>query len=195
MMSRGVKNLSTVDDFLRKIWLECCGHLSAFRSPKRSAYGEIAASKKLYNFIKGDKILHEYDFGTTTESLITIIGNTKRKPQKENVRLLARNVPLEIKCWTCAAPAQYICTECVYDYRNPFYCDKCIKKHEHDDMLLPVTNSPRMGQCGYEGELDAFTFKPGDEINEHTTEHKKTERTKKKREHIVVEGQISFDED
>ena len=155
------KNLSTVDIFLRKIWLECCGHLSAFRSPKRSAYGEIAASKKLYNFIKGDKILHEYDFGTTTESLITIIGNTKRKPQKENVRLLARNVPLEIKCRTCAAPAQYICTECVYDYRNPFYCDKCIKKHEHDDMLLPVTNSPRIGQCGYEGELDVFTFKPG----------------------------------
>ncbi|MCL2426791.1 MAG: DUF6398 domain-containing protein, partial [Oscillospiraceae bacterium] len=49
---------------------------------------------------------------------------------------------------------------CVYDYRNPFYCSKCVKKHEHDDMLLPVTNSPRMGECGYDGELDVFTFDP-----------------------------------
>ena len=26
------------------------------------------------------------------------------------------------------------------------------------DMLLPIVNSPRMGVCGYEGELDVYTF-------------------------------------
>ena len=178
------KTLSTVDGFLRKIWLECCGHLSAFRSPKRSEYREIAASKKLYNFTKGDKILHEYDFGTTTESLITVIGRIKRTPQKENVRLLARNVPLALGCAKCGAPAQYFCTECVYDYRNPLYCDKCIKKHEHDDMLLPVTNSPRMGECGYEGELDVFTFNPGsiEKKQQDLSKDKKAKKRKKQEE-------------
>ncbi|MCM1525550.1 MAG: hypothetical protein NC120_13975 [Ruminococcus sp.] len=29
--------LSTLDNFLRKIWLECCGHMSAFRSQEISA--------------------------------------------------------------------------------------------------------------------------------------------------------------
>jgi hypothetical protein len=175
------KSLSTVDKFLRKIWLECCGHLSAFRTPNRSEYREIAASSKLYNFSKGDKIIHEYDFGTTTESLITIIGSTNRKPQKRSVRLLARNVPLELECAKCGASAQYFCTECVYDYHNPLYCGKCIKKHEHDDMLLPVTNSPRMGECGYEGELDVFAFK--------------LDRVKEKQQHMNIKKKIKKTEE
>jgi len=186
------KSLSTVDTFLRKIWLECCGHLSAFRSPKRSEYREIAASMKLYNFTKGDKILHEYDFGTTTESLITVIGITKRKPQKENVRLLARNVPFAMECAKCGAPAQYFCTECVYDYRNPFYCDKCIKKHEHDDMLLPVTNSPRMGECGYEGELDVFAFNPDsiEKTQQDLSKDKKSKKCEKQVENIIEKHDV-----
>jgi len=27
-------------------------------------------------------------------------------------------------------------------------------------MMLPVTNSPRMGVCGYCGELDTYEFVP-----------------------------------
>ncbi|MDR2571091.1 MAG: DUF6398 domain-containing protein [Oscillospiraceae bacterium] len=179
------KSLSSVDKFLRKIWLECCGHLSAFRSQNRSEYREISIGSKLYNFTKGDKIIHEYDFGTTTNSLVTIIGSTIRKPQKMNVRLLARNVPLEFECAKCGVPAQYFCTECVYDNRNPLYCGKCIEKHEHDDMFLPVTNSPRMGECGYDGELDVFAFKP-DRIEEKqqdlNNKKKKIKKTKEQNE-------------
>jgi len=152
------KTLAAVDGFLRKIWLECCGHLSAFRSPKRTERFDIPKSWKLSSFITGDKILHEYDFGSTTTTLITVVGETTRKPQREVVRLLARNVPVDYKCEECGAPADYICMDCVYDSDNPFYCDDCGEKHEHEDMLLPVANSPRMGVCGYEGEQDTFTF-------------------------------------
>jgi hypothetical protein len=48
-----------------------------------------------------------------------------------------------------------------YTADNPFLCDGCAKTHEHEGMLLPVTNSPRMGECAYDGELDTWTFEPG----------------------------------
>jgi len=152
------KQLSDIDAFLRKIWLECCGHLSGFRYPKRSVSTDIAMNRRLSTFSVGDQILHEYDYGSTTESLITIVGKCVRLPQKAAVRLLARNVAPEFQCVDCGKPARYICTECIYDSYNPFYCAKCGKKHIHDDMLLPVTNSPRLGVCGYDGELDTFSF-------------------------------------
>lgn len=151
------KPLSGVDSFLRKIWLECCGHLSKF-SGYGHGYGEVGKARKLQVFSVGDTLLHEYDFGTTTETIITIVGQTTRKKQRETARLLARNVPPTFECATCGKPAAYICTECMYDSDNPFYCRECGEKHDHDDMLLPVTNSPRMGECGYDGELDVFTF-------------------------------------
>jgi len=149
--------LSTVDTFLRKIWLECCGHMSGFFGSSRE---EIGKNRKLGTFSVGDKLLHEYDFGTTTETLITVAGETMRKAQKQSVRLLARNVPPAFSCSSCGEPASALCAECVYDSDNPFFCDACGAKHAHDDMLLPVTNSPRMGECGYCGELDVFDFKP-----------------------------------
>ena len=67
--------LKEIDNFLRDLWLECCGHLSAFHiggisyvsSPDKS-YGDrsmnITVGKAL---IPGMSFSHEYDFGTTTE--------------------------------------------------------------------------------------------------------------------------------
>lgn len=150
-------SLSSVDAFLREIWLECCGHMSGFFGAGRS---EIGKSRKLGAFSIGDKLRHEYDFGTTTETMITIMAESSRKKQKEAVRLLARNVPPVCLCSVCGAPATVLCTECMYDSDNPFLCHSCGEKHEHDEMLLPVANSPRMGECGYGGELDVFAFDP-----------------------------------
>ena len=147
--------LSAVDAFLRAIWLECCGHMSEFSGPGRATVGK---QRKLGTLSVGDKLSHQYDFGTTTETIVTIVGETTRKTQKESVRLLARNIPPAFSCASCGEPATAICTECVYDSDNPFFCKTCGEAHEHDDMLLPVTNSPRMGECGYEGELDTFIF-------------------------------------
>lgn len=146
------RSLTVLDSFLRKIWLECCGHMSGFRGAGKST--------KLSSLEPGYQFIHEYDYGDTTETLITVIGRIKRPPQKGIVRLLSRNVPPQFTCAGCGAPAEYICTECQYDSDNPFYCARCGEEHEHGDMLLPVVNSPRMGVCGYCGELDTFEYVP-----------------------------------
>ena len=152
------KTLSTVDSFLRKIWLECCGHLSEFFIDN---YVPIGSGRKLGNFAAGDKFFHQYDFGTTTETALTVIGNIRRAPQKKVVRLLARNTPPVFHCEDCGKPADYFCVECANKTDNPFYCEKCCENHEcGEEMLLPAVNSPRMGECGYTGEFDAFEFDP-----------------------------------
>lgn len=147
--------LSTLDSFLRKIWLECCGHMSAFRSQ----YEDVGMANKIGSFNMGDVLLHEYDFGSTTETLITVIGTVYRKQQR-GVRLLARNVPITFSCCKCGSPAELIDTE-DYDSENPFYCLKCAEKNDElYELALPVTNSPRMGVCGYTGETDTLAFVP-----------------------------------
>lgn len=151
------KTLSSVDSFLRKIWLECCGHMSGFTVGRQY---EVGKSRKLSMFAVGDKLRHEYDYGSTTECDITIAAKINREPQREIVRLLARNVPPQFKCKTCGEPAEYICCECIWQKEDSLYCADCADEHEHDDMMLPISNSPRSGECGYEGELDTFEFDP-----------------------------------
>ena len=144
------KTLNALDKFLRKIWLECCGHLSEFQGAGKST--------KVGNLREGSQFLHLYDFGSTTETLITVIGTTWRPPQREAVRLLARNIPPQFPCIKCGAPALYVDTERFWNDEDPFYCEKCAEKYANEEILLPVTNSPRMGVCGYAGELDTFAF-------------------------------------
>lgn len=148
-------DLSVLDSFLRKIWLECCGHMSAFSGQ----YGEVDMTRKIGTFNTGDILLHEYDFGSTTETLITIVSTVYRKQQR-GVRLLARNIPMTFVCRKCGKPAELINTE-DFDDPNPFYCISCAKKDDElYEMSLPITNSPRMGVCGYTGELDTYAFDP-----------------------------------
>jgi hypothetical protein len=151
------KTLSALDSFLRKIWLECCGHLSKFDDER----DEIANNRKLGSFTAGDTFLYMYDFGSTTDIAITVIGRIMRKPQKGIVRLLARNIPPDFKCVGCRKAADSICLEYVEPFEDKFYCADCAEKNEDDDHpMLPVTNSPRMGVCAYDGELDTFEFHP-----------------------------------
>lgn len=152
-----VKNtLAVLDWFLRRIWLECCDHMSAFYAKR---YQGMPDNRKLSTFPVGVKFMHHYDFGSTTETTITVVGPTWRPPQQEAVRLLARNVPPQFQCSMCGAPATHICPEERYYSENPFYCEECAEKREVD-FMLPVTNSPRMGVCGYEGERDTYAFVP-----------------------------------
>lgn len=153
------ETLESVDEFLRKIWLECCQHMSAFRM-KQEYWDEDTDYGKEFevgSFPTGTQLIHEYDFGSTTETLITFMGKIRRPPQKEAVRLLARNVPPKFFCSVCGAEADFIDTEAAYSSENPFFCTKCAKDRDQC-LLLPVTNSPRMGVCGYEGEYDHYAF-------------------------------------
>lgn len=142
--------LEAVDKFLRQIWCECCGHLSAFRIDRN----EFAKSRQISVLTVGDKLLYEYDFGSTTEIMLTIVSEISRPKQRQKVRLLARNEPLLHVCSTCGVPATLMSSP----WDNEFFCDACVKKVEDEGYLLPIVNSPRSGECGYGGEEDKWTF-------------------------------------
>lgn len=148
-------SLIDLDDFLRKIWLECCDHLSAFFE---TGYDELPMTRKIRGFDEGHKLRYEYDFGSTTDLVVTFMAKTKRPMQSDAVRLLARNKPFEYKCRVCGKPAAYIATELIYREDDPYFCKDCYE--ERSEFLLRITNSPRMGVCGYEGELDVYAFEP-----------------------------------
>ena len=145
-------SLSSVDKFLRQIWCECCGHLSAFRMGGR----DLGKARKLSTLDLGDVFLYEYDFGTTTEIIVTIVDEISRVKQREKVQLLARNIPPQELCERCGALAAVV--DPLDEYA--ILCHKCAESAEDDSILLPITNSPRSGECGYDGELDIWTFDP-----------------------------------
>ncbi len=145
--------LEDLDDYLRKIWLECCGHLSAF------SYGKWLEELSMTTRIRqvcadGRTLTYIYDFGSTTELQIKIFREvTSAMSIKDDIILLARNAEPVIPCDNCGKhPAKHICTECQWDDAG-WLCEKCAATHEcGEEMFLPVVNSPRTGVCAYTGE-------------------------------------------
>lgn len=161
---RETAELKDLDSFLRDIWLECCGHLSAFNingisyeimPDKDSFWGEPAKSMnyKLKSVLgKGMTIGYEYDFGSTTELEITVVNYRIGYWKKEKLTILSRNNPPVYMCDECGEkPAAAICMECIYEGCG-FLCEDCAETHEcGEEMQLDICNSPRMGVCGYMG--------------------------------------------
>jgi hypothetical protein len=166
-------SLEQLDGFLRNIWLECCGHLSAFTIDGVRYSSYLDADGPIFSFI-GDPFFHkeeddmesdlidvvevgkefsyEYDFGSTTELRLKIADKYETPTSKASIKVLSRNEPVEETCVDCEQPATQVCTECYYESPGT-YCDKCLPKHDcGDDMALPLVNSPRAGVCGYTGE-------------------------------------------
>ncbi len=159
--ARADTTLKKLDAFLRDTWLECCGHLSAFHIGGRSymymytttGLGGRSMNAKLDTVLtQGTVMSHEYDFGSTTELGLTVLGERTGPAPDKPVRLLARNDPPASVCQECGQPATQVCTECLWSDTEGWFCDKCADEHEHDEeMFLPVVNSPRVGVCGYSG--------------------------------------------
>ena len=148
--------LKTLDRFLRDIWLECCGHESAFFVGN---YEQLSKNTMVGMLRDGLKLHYEYDFGSTTELTITVVGTLLRPKQRRSVRLLGRNEPIRFLCGKCGKEADWICCECEWADQYPYFCEDCMESHPHDSAL-PIVNSPRMGVCGYCGEDDVYTFDP-----------------------------------
>lgn len=151
--------LEDLDHFLRNIWLECCGHLSAFTiegtAYSRSPMGEYE-EKNMY--VALGKVLgvrmkfyYEYDFGTSTDLTLKVVSEREGGAKDESIQLLARNEAPLIKCMECEEAASQVCSQCVYSGEG-WLCDKCAGEHEcGEEMFLPVVNSPRVGMCAYTG--------------------------------------------
>lgn len=151
--------LEDLDDFLRSIWLECCGHMRAFTieettyasSPMRE-FDERGMKATLGNVLRsGMKFHYEYDFGSTTELALRVVSEREGEMKGRSVELLARNEPPAITCSSCGKRATSVCAECIWS-DGGWLCDECAAKHEcGEEMLLPVVNSPRVGVCAYTG--------------------------------------------
>jgi hypothetical protein len=157
--------LEHLDQFLRDIWLECCGHLSQFRIGDQSYLvpmamdgwwdpGAESMDVRLTEVLRlKDKFEYEYDFGSTTD-LGGQIYAVREGVLRRQLRILARNDLPRLQCAGCGTEAQVICVDC-WD----LFCEACLVDHGCGaEMTLPVVNSPRMGVCGFTGEYDFDDF-------------------------------------
>jgi hypothetical protein len=168
--------MASLDQFLRDIWLECCGHLSAFRIEGKKQRGagrglaallamragawrepdEVEMEDRVGDVIsKGTKLSYDYDFGSTTRLTLKGVGEREGRIVKPGeVLLLARNDPPEIPCGKChKTAATIIDMENAYR-KSGWLCARCAEKAglSEEEMTLPVVNSPRTGVCGYTGD-------------------------------------------
>ena len=166
--------LQKIDTLLRQIWLECCGHMSAFNYPQQKKispmnflqafakgkihlgeYDDIDKNKKVSHIFREDlKLEYEYDFGSTTQLQLIVVKEFNIAADQPIV-LLSRNEPLALLCEMCGKkPATQLCSVCKDE--NTF-CQACAKKHAKkcpdfaEYANMPIVNSPRMGVCAYEG--------------------------------------------
>lgn len=152
--------LEDLDSFLRRIWLECCGHMSAFTiegktysvAPMAELDDESMETRLDEILSPGMKFRYEYDFGSTTHLAMKVVSQEQKQIKDELITVLAMNEPPSIPCMSCGKMATQLCSECHWSGEG-WLCDECAAEHEcGEDMLLPVVNSPRVGVCGYTGQ-------------------------------------------
>lgn len=167
----GSATLLDLDLYLRRIWLECCGHLSAFRIAgaeyslgdelgwgEERSIDEVAADDV---FGAGLTFTYQYDFGTTTQLSLRCLDQRRGQPTTAHpIRLMARNDPVEVPCGECGKPARSICMDCLYEGETEsagYVCeDHAVAHATHDDYgsMMPLFNSPRTGVCAYDGPAE-----------------------------------------
>ena len=166
----GSATLFDLDHYLRRIWLDCCAHMSAFTirnvqyledfgAPFSLESGESLDARADAVFAPGLSFAHEYDFGTPTELSLRVMHQRRGRPTTDHaIVLMARNAALTIPCVECEKPAQLICLDCEYEGApgEGHICLDHIAGHvKHDDYgKMPIFNSPRSGVCGYDGPAE-----------------------------------------
>lgn len=166
--------LEELDAFLRRIWVECCGHWSVFQIAGRtySASPSVDLADQGINIALADVLrpgsgfAYEYDICEPTDLFLEVVSEREGElvgkpiellgnPLAAPTRLLARNDPPVMPCDSCGAPATQVCSE----RRNAaarWLCDACAPEDEWgDDIFLPIVNSPRTGVCAYMGSEPA----------------------------------------
>ena len=153
----GSAKLKDLDRYLRAIWLDCCDHLSKFTV---KGWGtEIPSSwtaERVFDSLP--EITHLYDFGTTSETVIRVVGSSEGKPlTRHPITLMARNDLAKEPCMECDARATHFCQECMIERdETGMLCDEHAEDHSCSNYGGPISlvNSPRLGMCGYDGPAE-----------------------------------------
>jgi len=157
---RGSATLKKLDDYLRKIWLECCGHMSQFYLGKSNG-SEIPMNARIADlFYPGAELTHIYDFGTPSETIIKTVAVREGKPLTSHpITMLFRNEMPEYECSECENISSWLCMDCLIEEGEwVTLCDRHEKTHSHnadeDAQTIRLVNSPRLGLCGYTGPAE-----------------------------------------
>ena len=146
----GTLGLVHIDQFIRDIWVECCGHLSGFRI-RGKFYQDHSMNTRLNDILDIDeKFEYEYDFGSTTYLNLEVVDIIQVSSSFSQIEIIARNHDIKHECETCGKEAKF------FNYENDKWeCGNCID--ENNDMISEIEycNSPRDGICGYEGHKEA----------------------------------------
>ena len=127
-----------------------------------NSYREQDMSAELGEVLKvGQKFFHEYDFGSTTELALRVVGEREGVVAEDEdgdpiaVEVMARNEPPVVACRVCGKPATKVAAGYYY-VGDGALCDICAKsdRNEYEDSFLPIVNSPRVGVCGYTGDQE-----------------------------------------
>jgi len=155
---KGSATLSDLDRYLRAIWLECCDHLSVFfvGSWRGEEIPMRARAERVFR--PGVQLMHIYDFGTSSQTLLKVVGVREGKALTSHpIVLMARNDLPEMYCMECGQPAVALCLACLYELNKlGTLCEEHVQDHLHEDYgePMPLVNSPRMGMCGYCGPAE-----------------------------------------
>ncbi len=150
--------LAELDGFLRKTWLECCDHASAFTiqgkdfacSPSGDSDEDDEEIRLCDVLQPGMELTHEYDFGSTTHLKLKVVGPREGVAKESGMQLLARNDMHEFYCELCESlQPKIICPDCALRGKG-WMCEACAAVHECDpDSFRAIRNSPRVGICRY----------------------------------------------
>lgn len=157
--------LAELDQYLRDVWLECCGHLSSFFVGSAEYKWQIFEMDELFAAF-GERELktmdvelglvapprtqfsYWYDYGTTTTLRLRSMGELDGD-RGGHITLLARNDAPAIDCSMCGAPATWVSpSDDDWIAMTAGLCDNCAPA---SDYRLPIVNSPRRGVCAYDG--------------------------------------------
>ena len=155
VLARHDARLGDLDQLIRDVWVECCGHLSAFRIGDDAYYSEPESYTDDMHIplshvvAPGSTFIYDYDFGSTTSLELKVIEEASIAPPEGSLCLIARNSRPRIPCDLCGDEAAFTLEDHDRDCLC-YYCRECLSMIDHDpDDLEIISNSPRSGTCGY----------------------------------------------
>jgi hypothetical protein len=156
--------LAQVDDFLRRVWVDCCGHASCFQFVlSKKTMGKIVNKLKTIEDLlpvfqgKNRPFGYKYDFGTPSELTLEYLGEVRNGlivPTDHAFVLLGNTIPV-MTCACCEGEnGKYFCRFCCQAFgencvHRHSFCDSDFREEDEDFKLKLPVNSPRRG-CGFE---------------------------------------------